>query len=80
MKNISKPSLLSLEFPLPPPDDQRSLITALNAGRVKAAGLRAEAAAARTNSWRAFEASVYAADPIALTDFAGSEAEFATAR
>jgi hypothetical protein len=69
MKNISKPALLLLEFPLPPRDDQRSLITALNAGRAEAAGLRAEAAAARINAWRAFEASVYAAtDPIALAD------------
>lgn len=81
MKNISKPALLSLEFPLPPPDDQRSLITALNAGRAEAAGLRAEAAAARANAWRAFEASVYAADdPIAATDVAGSEADFTRAR
>jgi type I restriction enzyme S subunit len=74
MKNISKPSLLSLEFPLPPLDDQSSLITALNAGRAEAAGLRAEAVVIRTNGWHTFEASVYAADPIAVTRLAGSEA------
>ena len=81
MKNISKPALLSLEFPLPPPDDQRSLITALKAGRAEASGLRAEAAAARANAWRAFEASVYAADdPIEATDVADTEAELVRAR
>ena len=60
MKNISKPALLSLEFPLPPPDDQRSLITALKAGRADAAGLRAEAGCSRAKAWAEFEATVYA--------------------
>lgn len=74
MKNISKPALLSLEFPLPPPDDQLALMTTLNTGRAEAAGLRAEAAATRANARRAFEASVYAADvQIAAIVAAGSE-------
>lgn len=65
MKNISKPSLLSLSFPLPPLDDQRALISALDAGRAEALRLRGEAAATRANAWAAFEAAVFAADPAA---------------
>lgn len=73
MQKITKSGLNSLTFPLPPIDDQRTLIDALGSGRAEAAALRAEAAAIRTNAWHAFEASVYAADPIAVTDLAGSE-------
>jgi type I restriction enzyme S subunit len=62
MKNVSKPVLLSLTFPLPPLDDQRTLIAALDAGRAEAKCLRSEAAVARANAWTAFEASVYAGD------------------
>lgn len=62
MKNISKPSLLSLTFPLPPIADQRTLIASLNAERAEASRLRTEAAAVRVNAWAAFEAAVYAAD------------------
>lgn len=81
MQKITKSALNSLTFPLPPIDDQRALIEALNAGRAEAAALRAEAATTSANAWRAFEASVYAADdPIAATDVAGSEAELTTAR
>ena len=81
MKNISKPALLSLEFPLPPSDDQLSLITALNAGRAEAAGLRAEAATVRSAAWTTFEAAVYAADPAASpADLVTPEPESRTAR
>jgi type I restriction enzyme S subunit len=62
MKNISKPSLLSLTFPVPPLDDQRALIAAFDAGRAEAARLRNEAAAARAAAWTAFEAVVYTAE------------------
>ncbi len=65
MKNISKPSLLSLTFPLPPIDDQRALIIALNSGRAEAARLRSEAATARASAWAAFEGAVYAEEPTA---------------
>lgn len=68
MKNISKPSLLSLIFPLPPLDDQRALIKALDAGRADAARLRAEANATRASAWAAFEGAVYAAEPEAETN------------
>jgi type I restriction enzyme S subunit len=43
MKNISKRALLSLTFPLPPAEDQRTLIDALETARESAKGLRAEA-------------------------------------
>jgi type I restriction enzyme S subunit len=59
MKNISKPALLSLTFPLPPLDDQRVLIAALDHGRAQAARLRSDAAVARANAWTAFESAVY---------------------
>jgi type I restriction enzyme S subunit len=62
MKNISKPALLSLTFPLPPLDDQRVLIAALETSRAKAASLRVEAAGLRASAWADFEAAVYAAD------------------
>lgn len=65
MKNVSKPALLSLTFPLPPIDNQRALIAALDAGRAEAARLRAEATAARAAASTAFEAAVYAAEPAA---------------
>ena len=68
MKNISKPSLLSLTFPLPPIDDQRALIKALDAGRADAARLRGEAITARAKAWAAFEGAVYAADPEATPE------------
>ncbi len=63
MKNISKPSLLSLTFPLPPLDVQRDLTKALDAGRADAVRLRSEAITVRTNARAAFEGAVYAADP-----------------
>jgi type I restriction enzyme S subunit len=62
MKNISKPALLSLTFPLPPGDDQHALIDALEAGRGEAARLRAEAIAARAAARSAFEAALYAVE------------------
>jgi type I restriction enzyme S subunit len=62
MKNISKPSLLSLTFPLPSLDDQHALIKALDEGRADAARLRVEATARRAAAWAAFEAAFYAAE------------------
>jgi hypothetical protein len=62
MKNVSKPILLSLTFPLPPLDDQRTLIDALETGRAAAKGFRAEAAAIRATARVAFEKAVYAAE------------------
>lgn len=59
MKNVSKPILLSLTFPLPPLGNQRALIQALDARRADAAWLRAEAIATRADAWTAFEGAVY---------------------
>ena len=63
MKNISKPSLLSLTFPLPPLDKQCTMIAALNAGRTEAARLRAEAIIDRATASGSFEAAVYSTEP-----------------
>ena len=63
MKNISKPALLSLIFPLPPLEDQRALIDAFASRRADAKGLRAEAAAERAAARIAFEQTVYAVEP-----------------
>ncbi len=66
MKKISTGGLLSLTFPLPPLDQQRALVAALDAGRTAAATLRREAAEARAAAWAAFEAAVYASEPAAM--------------
>ena len=59
MKNISKPALLELRFPVPDPDTQRALVEALDekekaskAGALEAMGLRSAA-------WAAFEAALF---------------------
>lgn len=66
MKNVSKPVLLSLTFPLPPLDEQRALIKALDAGRADAARLRAEAITARAKAWSEFELAIYDTEPIVV--------------
>lgn len=67
MKNISKPALLSLTFPLPPIKDQGRLVGDLSAARASASAQRQKAAAARAAAWSSFEASVYAAEDHAMT-------------
>ncbi len=62
MKNISKPSLLSLTFPLPPIEQQQTLVKALSDSRAKAIALHNEAAEKRAKAWTDFEAALYAAD------------------
>jgi type I restriction enzyme S subunit len=59
MKNISKPALLDLEFPLPPTDIQASLTAKLHRSREATSKLLAQAAAARQAAWRAFVAAVF---------------------
>lgn len=60
MKNISKPALLSVTFPLPIDiAEQRSLIAALEKARAGAAALRQQAAAKRKYAWASFEAAIY---------------------
>lgn len=62
MKNISKPALLSLTFPLPPIKNQGKLVNALSSARTSAVALRQEAVDAHAGAWMDFEAAVYAAD------------------
>ena len=60
MKNISKPALMSLTFPLPPKPEQIVMAKALADARAKAAGLREKARKERAIAWTAFETAVYA--------------------
>ncbi len=60
MKNISKPALMSLAFPLPPIEDQIALTDTLVAARTMAADLRKQAKATRSMAWTDFESAVYA--------------------
>ncbi len=60
MKNISKPSLLGLTFPLPPIKDQIALAIAVSNARNAASGYRARADDLRTKAWMDFERSIYA--------------------
>ena len=73
MKNISKPALLSLEFPLPPLADQKALVGALDNGRAQAAKLRIEASSLKAVAWREFEASVYSTNPAAVPTLANQQ-------
>lgn len=59
MKNISKPALLDLRFPVPDPDTQRQLMDAIrdstNAWKAKTE----EARKLRATAWAAFESSLF---------------------
>jgi type I restriction enzyme S subunit len=73
MKNISKPALLGLTFPLPPISEQQKMVQNLSDARTEAASLRADAANVRLRAWTAFEAAVYGAKDAAQSgedDFA----------
>lgn len=59
MKNISKPALLDLRFPLPPPEEQARLVTAVKMARRTANELRKRAAQKRQSAWSAFELALY---------------------
>lgn len=58
MKNISKPALMSLTFPLPPLETQKTLTGALSAARARAAELREQARQTRRSAWSDLEAEV----------------------
>lgn len=70
MKNISKPALLSLSFPLPPLAEQRDLVTALHSARTKADGMRQHAAVVRARAAAEFEAAVYGEEVTATAEAA----------
>jgi type I restriction enzyme S subunit len=68
-------------LPLPPISIQTALMEELNDAIAQANARRREAAVLRANAWRAFEASVYAADDtITATNIADAEAELVRAR
>lgn len=58
MKNVTKPALKSLTFPLPPLETQKTLTGALSAARARAAELREQARQTRRSAWSDFEAAV----------------------
>ena len=62
MKNISKPALMNLTFPLPPKDEQVAMTTVLVGARAKAAILREQARRERAQAWTIFDTAVYVAE------------------
>ena len=62
MKNISKPALMGLTFPLPPESEQIAMANALADARAHATALREKARNERAEAWADFESAVYAAE------------------
>jgi type I restriction enzyme S subunit len=58
MKNISKPALLALRFPLPPLDVQQTLVTTIGKARADALALRQQAKQLREQAKREIEAAL----------------------
>jgi len=67
MKNISKPALLGLTFPLPPVPEQQKMVQALTDARASGVQKREEAATARAKAWTDFETAVYSAEVVEET-------------
>lgn len=59
MKNISKPALLDIRFPLPDTVTQKHLVDSVETVRRVAAGKRAEAATLRDSAWKEFESALF---------------------
>ena len=59
MKNISKPALLDLQFPVPDLNTQRALVNALEASGALADIEKSAAAALRHRAWADFEAALF---------------------
>lgn len=59
MKNISKPALLDLQFPVPDLDTQRALVQALEASQAAAEMEKSAAAVLRKHAWTNFEAALF---------------------
>ncbi|MGH6633423.1 MAG: hypothetical protein ACREB0_08685, partial [Sphingopyxis sp.] len=60
MKNVTKPVLLGLTFPMPPDlAFQTALVADLTASQSAAAARRGEALTMRRDAWRAFETALY---------------------
>ena len=71
MKNISKPSLLGLEFPLPDIEVQEQLVESVASARATAVAKRAEAAALRQSAWAVFEAALFTTATEEIAIFGG---------
>lgn len=59
MKNISKPALLDIHFPLPSVEVQRHLVAKILCGRRKAAYMRRKARVLRSSAWADFESALF---------------------
>lgn len=59
LASINSKEVSGFPLPIPPVDEQRSLVNAWSQGRQIADGLRRRATDARTAAWRRFEAAVY---------------------
>lgn len=64
MKNITKPALLALRFPLPPPVVQKALVAKLDARRAEIAALRTAAAEREQRAKADVEAMILGTKPI----------------
>lgn len=60
MKNISKPALLNLQFPLPPLTEQKRIVAELDRLSAEARAARATAAACREAAAKSLQASLFA--------------------
>lgn len=61
MKNISKPALLDIRFPLPDVGTQHRLVREIESARKIAASKRSEAITLRQSAWATFESALFTA-------------------
>lgn len=61
MKNISKPALLDIRFPLPDLATQQGIVDDIGTSRLSAAAKRTAAATLRQSAWATFEAALFTA-------------------
>lgn len=76
MKNISKPALLGLTFPMP--SDlavQTALVADLTASQAAAASRRGKAQTTRRDAWRAFEMAIYGENSVSIENVVSEEEE-----
>ena len=59
MKNISKPALLDIRFPLPDIDAQQKLVGEIASARENAISKRLDASTLRQSAWGAFESALF---------------------
>ena len=64
MQNITKPALLALRFPLPPPDVQQALVNELTSARDAADALVAAARARRDLAMSEVDAMILGTTPV----------------